>query len=316
MLNTNFLDCQFVLGFATDQGIQSIGAWINASINHCTFSQGGELAYGIYIGASGNGTQGLRIIDTLFIGLSMALFNNGPMDQLYFTGCMVDYCTQALLFSGAGGVAGLTFENTYFGVPGTAANDCVLYTELPVGSPIIFSNCTFVDYNAGSVYFNDTSGAVKIQIRDSLNGIIPAAKFVLAAGSTWEQSTISEHITNNQVFQASSGLLNGGNFSSSLSGGYTSFAPAAATWLQNASGGPLFVSVTAEIGTNGFASLTVNSTNAPGGAVVDQFSNANTGNIITTLQAIVPAGLWYYIATTGTVTLTPSGYPSYYYRML
>ena len=315
MTDTMFIDCTFQLTFPGDIAIYATNAWINASINHCTFTQGGGNGTGLFLAGGGNGVQGLRITDSVFLGLQNGIYNDGNFDQFYLVNCILDYCAQDIFHASAGtGASGLLAVACYFGVQGTGPNDCALNTQAPLTAQFI--GCSFADYESGANFFYDTSGAAHILLRDTLTGIVPSTKFDLAAGSTWEQSSISEHVASTVPFTAGSGITSEGNFISTQSGGFTSITPAAGTWYQNTSGGLLLVSVTAEIGTNGFASLTVNSTNAAGGSVVAQFSNANTGNEITSLQGLVPNGFWYYVATTGSVTLTPSGYPSTSMRIL
>ena len=83
------------------------------------------------------------------------------------------------------------------------------------------------------------------------------------------------------------------------------------TWAQNTSGGPLWVALTAILGANASVNLFASATEGGAeGVDLSNFNNGGSSDMTVTVAGPVPAGWWWIVSTSGTVTLNSSSYPN------
>ncbi len=83
------------------------------------------------------------------------------------------------------------------------------------------------------------------------------------------------------------------------------------TWVQNTSGGPLWLCLPVILGANAAADLYISSASSGAAGVdISNFENGNSADIVVTLSGLVPAGWWWNVSASGSYTLNSSSYPN------
>lgn len=83
------------------------------------------------------------------------------------------------------------------------------------------------------------------------------------------------------------------------------------TWVQNTSGGPLWLCLPVILGANAAADLYISSASSGAASVdISNFENGNSADIVVTLSGLVPAGWWWNVSASGSYTLNSSSYPN------
>ena len=217
---------------------------------------------------------------------------------------------------------GLTANST--DTTDTAANIIAAFTNSTTGisNVILLSNYTSYDWTIAGGTGVSTSGTLTIPPG------MAAKAYIYISGSTTVDFYINEFVSiggawnsgSSQITTTSLGVSGNATISGStyLDGAVVGSpsiqsepSVSVGTWVQNTSGGPLWLCLPVILGSSASANLYAASVSgASNGVDLCNIENGNSADMVASLVGLIPAGWWWVVSASGTYTVNSSSYPN------
>ena len=216
---------------------------------------------------------------------------------------------------------GLTANST--DTTDTAANIIAAFTNSTTGisNVILLSNYTSYDWTIAGGSGVSTSGtmtippgmAAKAYIYISSSTVDFFINEFVSIGGAWNSG--SSQITTTSLGVSGNATISGSTYLDGTVVGSPSIqsepSVSVGTWVQNTSGGPLWLCLPVILGSSASANLYAASVSgSTSGVDLCNIENGNSADIVASLVGLIPAGWWWAVSASGTYTVNSSSYPN------